>query len=282
MSNAFLAHMDDPARYWAALLTTVEDAGQVGQEQLAELRQINDTLSVVLAEMDAIRRTQAQGIALQQQALAVQQAMLAREVFQDRLEEFVYQFGKLIGHCEADDSEYPPPTRYFLLDGVFRQIAAAGISTAVIKGRDNKAAFDGCVAKGKTLFRQLAGHPDVKEALAWAEGEKKRQAIADDQARREREAEARRREADRQAEIARLEKRVEQLEEALAGETFEEFVAKLPWLKRKMAVTPPGRVVFFAEYKLACKAKQAMSRGSKEERELERVRAELERLRAGG
>lgn len=282
MSNAFLAHMDDPARYWAALLTTVEDAGQVGQEQLAELRQINDTLSVVLAEMDAIRRTQAQGVALQQQALAVQQAMLAREVFQDRLEEFVYQFGKLIGHCEADDSEYPPPTRYFLLDGVFRQIAAAGISTAVIKGRDNKAAFDACVTKGKTLFRQLAGHPDVKEALAWAEGEKQRQAIVDDKARREREADAKRREADRQAEIARLEKRVEELEAAVAGESFDEWVAKLPWLKRKQAQLPMMKSIFFAEYRIACKAKQMMSKGSREERELERVKAELERLRAGG
>ncbi|MEO2088837.1 MAG: hypothetical protein ABGY75_04980, partial [Gemmataceae bacterium] len=268
MSNSFLAYSDDPTRYWAALITTVEDAGQVGQEQLAELRQISDTLTVVLGEMDAIRRTQAQGVALQQQTLAVQQAMLAREVFQDRLEEFTYQFEKLVGQFQQPNAEFPPSTQYFLLDGVFKQIAAAGISTAVIKGRDNKAAFDACVTKGRTLFRQLSGHPDVKEALAWAEGEKKRQAIVDDKARREREAEAKRREADRQAEIARLEKRVEELEEALAGETFEEFVAKLPWLKRKMAGTPPGRVVFYAEYKLVCKAKQSMSKGSKEEREL--------------
>ena len=41
-------------------------------------------------------------------------------------------------------------------------------------GRDNKAAFDACVARGKTLFKQLVKHPDVREAIAWAEGEQKK------------------------------------------------------------------------------------------------------------
>ena len=282
MSNDFFAYSENPAHYRAALIRSIEETGHVGHEQLAELRAVNATLDAVLSEMDAIRRSQAQGVALQAQALAVQQAMLAREVFQDRLEEFVYQFEKMVSQFQQPDAECPPSTQYFLLDGVFRQIADAAISTAVIKGRDNKAAFDGCVAKGRTLFRQLAAHPDVKEALVWAEGEKKRQAIEDGKARQGREAEARRRDTERQAEIARLEARLNELEAAVAGESFEQWVEKLPWLKRKQAQLPMMKSIFFAEYKLAGKARQMMSKGSREEKELERVKAELERLRAGG
>ncbi len=204
MSNDFFAYSENPAHYRAALIRSIEEAGQVGHEQLAELRAMNGTLDAVLAEMDAIRRTTAAGVALQAQALSVQQAMLAREVFQDRLEEFVYQFEKMVGQFQQPDAECPPSTQYFLLDGVFRQIADAAISTAVIKGRDNKAAFDGCVTKGRTLFRQLAGRPDVKEALAWAEGEKQRWQIEGEKSRREREAEEQRRRAE---EERRLEER---------------------------------------------------------------------------
>ena len=198
MSNAFFAYSDNPAHYRAALIRSIEEAGQVGHEQLAELQEMNGTLDAVLSEMEAVRRTQAQGVALQAQALAVQQAMLAREVFQDRLEEFVYQFEKMVGQFQQPDAECPRSTQYFLLDGVFRQIADAAISTAVIKGRENKAAFDAGVAKGKTLFRQLAAHPDVREALTWAEGEKQRRQIEDEKSRHEREAEEQRRRVEEQ------------------------------------------------------------------------------------
>ena len=142
--------------------------GRIGQEQIEQLRSINQTMDALLGEMDAIRQTQAQGLALQQ-------AMLAREVFQDRMEEFVYQFQKMITEFQKSQPEFPPSTQYFILDSMFRQIDAASLSTAVVKGRENKAVFDDCVSKGKTLYRQLTKHPEVAQAIRWAEGERKKQ-----------------------------------------------------------------------------------------------------------
>ena len=89
--------------------------GRIGLEQIEQLRSISHTMDALLSEMESIRQTQAQGLALQQ-------AMLAREVFQDKMEEFVYQFQKMVAEFQRPQSEYPPPTQYYLLDGLFEQI----------------------------------------------------------------------------------------------------------------------------------------------------------------
>ena len=223
MSNDFLAYSENPAHYRAALIRSIEETGRVGREQLSELQEINGTLDGVLTEMAAIRRTQAEGLALQQ-------AMLAREVFQDRMEEFVFQFDKLIGQCEQPGSDFPPATQFYLLDGMFKQIDAAGITTAVVKGRDNKAAFDTCVARGKTLFKQLVKHPDVQQAIAWAEGERKKR-LAVDQKRAG--AEQRRRD-----DIKDIKRQIEKLEESRVRFTY------MDWLNYKFeSLPPPVRVI---------------------------------------
>ena len=40
MSNDFFAYSENPAYYRAALIRSIEEAGQVGHEQLAELRAV--------------------------------------------------------------------------------------------------------------------------------------------------------------------------------------------------------------------------------------------------
>lgn len=223
MSNQFLAYSENPAHYRAALIRSIEETALVGREQLSELQAVNSTLDGVLTEMAAIRRTQAEGLALQQ-------AMLAREVFQDRMEEFVFQFDKLIGQCERSGSDFPPAMQFYLLDGMFKQIDAAGISTAVIKGRDNKAAFDACVARGKTLFKQLVKHPDVRQAIAWAESEQKKRLALDQ--KRAGDVQQRR------DEIKDISRQIERLEESRVRFTYME------WLNYKFeSLPPPARVV---------------------------------------
>jgi hypothetical protein len=146
----------------------------IGEAQIQQLRSIKHTMDALVDEMGAIRETQAEGLALQQ-------ATLARDLFQDKLEEFVYQCQKLIADFRQPESKYPPSTQYFMLHSMFEEIDGASISTAVIKGRDNKAAFDDCVSKGKAIYQQLESHPEVRKAIALAtlqEEEKRRNAAA--------------------------------------------------------------------------------------------------------
>jgi hypothetical protein len=269
MSNRFLAYSDNPAHYRAALIESIENTAQVGREQLSELREINGTLDGVLSEMAAIRRTQAEGLALQQ-------AMLAREVFQDRMEEFVFQFDKLIGQCERTDSDFPPTTQFYLLDGMLKQIDAAGITTAVVKGRDNKAAFDACVARGKTLFKQLVKHPEVQQAIAWAEGEQKKR-LAGDQKRASAEQQ-------RRDDIKELQRQIERLKDSRVRFTYME------WLNYKFESLPPPVRVVVGVLWVALLYPLFMFVGPADERaantatdeEIERLQRRLTELQTGG
>lgn len=269
MSNRFVAYSDNPAHYRAALIQSIEDTAQVGREQLSELQEINGTLDGVLTEMAAIRRTQAEGLALQQ-------AMLAREVFQDRMEEFVFQFDKLIGQCERPDSDFPPATQFYLLDGMFKQIDAAGITTAVVKGRDNKAAFDACVARGKTLFKQLVKHPDVQQAIAWAEGEQKKRLTLD-----QKRAWA---EQQRRDDIKEIERQIERLQASRKSlgliDWHENRFKDLPPVLRYLMLVPPPGVFVFIFYKLTVKADEAAMNAATDGK-IERLQERLTELQAG-
>lgn len=270
MSNRFLVYSDNPAHYRAALIESLEETAQVGREQLGELQEINGTLDGLLTEMAAIRRTQAEGLALQQ-------AVLAREVFQDRMEEFVFQFDKLIGECERPGSDFPPATQFYLLDGMFKQIDAAGITTAVIKGRDNKAAFDACVARGKTLFKRLTGHPDVRQAIAWAEAEQQKRLAADHKRSGD--------ERQRRDDIKEINRQIEKL---LASrktlgliDWLENRFANLPPVVRYLMLVPPPGVFVFIFYKLTVKADETALNAATDAK-IERLQERLTELQAGG
>jgi hypothetical protein len=240
--------------------------GRIGLEQIEQLRSINNTMDALLSEMEAIHNTQAQGLALQQ-------AMLAREVFQDKMEEFVYQAQKMIAEFQKPKSDYPPPTQYYLLDGMFKQIDAAGISTAVIKGRENKASFDECVTKGKTLYRQLTKHPDVQQAIAWAESERKKRLALEQKKSGE---EQRRRE-----EIQGIRRQIEKLEASRKKLGILDWLnhrfGNLPEVVRYLLLVPPPGVFIFIFYKITVASDEAALNDSID-RQIEKLQAKLTAL----
>lgn len=116
--------------------------------------------------LGAIHAEVAQARAHHQEALALQQQMLAREELQSHLEEFIYQTEKLVIECRS--TAYPLSTRYFLLDAVVQEVEREGIATPVIRGRENKTAFERVFAEVQKLRSALKNDPEVKAALAWA------------------------------------------------------------------------------------------------------------------
>lgn len=171
-------------------------------------------LSGMSATMDSIHSEMAKARKHQVDALAIQQELLSREQVQAYLEEFIYQTQKLVAECSKADSDIPASTRFFLLRGVLMHTTKEGIATPIIKGRDNKAAFDEVVNASRILCNQLQRDPQVQKAIAWAkqveaqrklEEEEERLEEAErqrkryfEQKREEREEEERRREQIRQ------------------------------------------------------------------------------------
>jgi len=132
----------------------------------------------LLADMDAsmhsIHATMADVRQLHADGLAAQQAMLQREAFQDELEEFIYKMEKLVAECQNPSAKLPPSTRYFTLLSYYERIKQDNITTPIIRGRDNKAAFDRVVGEIKSLAAALKKDPEVQEAIRWAQAEQKR------------------------------------------------------------------------------------------------------------
>jgi hypothetical protein len=131
------------------------------QMQTALLGSMAGTLRDISSEMSQIRR-------LHEEGLAVQQELLKREVIQQQLEELIFQADKLVAECSNPRTDVPPSSRYFLLQGFLQTVEQQGIGTAIIKGRDNKAAFERVVQVAGKLRAALTTDPDVKAALAWA------------------------------------------------------------------------------------------------------------------
>lgn len=129
--------------------------------QTGLLAQMSNSLGAIHEEVARARADQAEALALQQQ-------MLAREELQSHLEEFIYQSEKLVAACRNPKTDIPPSTRYYLLDGVVQQVEQDGIATAIIRGRENKAAFERVFAEVQQLRSALKSDPEVKAALAWA------------------------------------------------------------------------------------------------------------------
>lgn len=136
--------------------------------QAGLLSDLSGTMEAIDYEITAVRQTQ-------NQALAVQQTLLQQDAIQGQLEEFIFQSEKLVAECSSAECELPASTRYFLLKGVSEQVKQNGIGTPVIRGRDNKAAFERVIKSVDGLTQKLQLDPEVKQAIAWAKQEEARQ-----------------------------------------------------------------------------------------------------------
>tara|TARA_R110002167_G_scaffold207033_3_gene411227 strand:- start:9015 stop:9941 length:927 start_codon:yes stop_codon:yes gene_type:complete len=147
--------------------------------QTGVLTNLNGVMGSIHSEMAEVRQLHAEG-------LAAQQELLQREALQDRIEEFLYQAEKLVEKCSSRDTDIPYSSRYFLLQGIVHSVHNEGISTAIIKGRENKKAFDDVVAKINKMLSKLSEIAEVKEAIEWAEAENRRAIAERNRANRER------------------------------------------------------------------------------------------------
>lgn len=179
--------------------------------QTGLLSQMSNSMNAIHAQMEEARQQQSE-------ALAIQQKLLSREQMQSHLEEFIYQAEKLIAECSKSGTGIPLSSRYFLLLGVLGKIEQDGIDTAVIRGRENKAAFEKVVRSTQKLTQALLKEPEVQDAVRWAEKERKRL-----------EAEHARAEQDRQSKIKALEKRLAGLQGELKSVSMaDEFARRIP------------------------------------------------------
>lgn len=135
--------------------------------QTGVLTSLNGVMGSIHSEMAEVRQLHAEG-------LAAQQELLQREALQDRIEEFLYQAEKLVEKCSSRDTDIPYSSRYFLLQGIIHSVHNEGISTAIIKGRDNKKNFDDVVDKIQKMLSKLSEIAEVKEAIEWVEAENRR------------------------------------------------------------------------------------------------------------
>lgn len=158
-------------------------------------------LSEMDASMQAIHSEMADARRLHEEGLAAQQEMLQREALQNYLEEFIYQTEKLVNECKTN-TKLPPSSRYFMLISAAERLKQENISTPIIRGRDNKAAFDRVVTEIKSMASALKNDPEVQEAIAWAKAEQKK--LADRQR-----AERNKRRDKLKAELAEVERELE-------------------------------------------------------------------------
>jgi hypothetical protein len=217
--------------------------------QTGLLAQMSGSMNDIHTEMANVRLQQSE-------ALAIQQELLNREQIQSHLEEFIFQAEKLVAECLKNTTDIPASSRYFLLMGVLGKIEDDGIGTPIIKGRDNKSAFEKVVNDTKGLTQRLLKDPEVQEAIKWAEAERKRLDTERKQAERE-----------RQAEIKKLEQTLQSLRGQLrkisvldaAKECWSDLKVKvaprLPtWEKNKvgfivmvcLAIMPGGAIAFWS------------------------------------
>ena len=165
--------------------------------QTALITGMAECLTGIHAEMEQARSAAQQG-------LAIQQELLRRDTIQARLEEFVYQVQKLLSEMDKPGNGVPTSTRFFLLKGILETVRRDSIATPIVRGRENKAAFDDAIGRTKTYYASLENDPDVIAALEWAGVEERRRADAN--ARRQAEVKARLGELQRQLQLAQAER----------------------------------------------------------------------------
>ncbi|MCA9092698.1 MAG: hypothetical protein KDA68_04390, partial [Planctomycetaceae bacterium] len=175
-------------------MSGIQTASSLKQMQLAG--NMSQSLHSLYGEMEDMRQAC-------DDAVSIQRQMLEREQIQGDIEEFIYSTQKMIDAFQSDDCEIPLPMQYFNLRGVLETIEECGLTTALVRGRDNKAALETMVDQGKELFGRLEVEPEVQEAIQWAKDERKRQ--IDKKREKQKKLEAKRAEEARAAEEKRLE-----------------------------------------------------------------------------
>lgn len=156
---------------------------QIGMSavQTAITTQMAGSLHQLQGEMAAIHQMNLEG-------LAIQQELLKREQLQAEIEEFIYNVQKMVQ--EFSDASCPEPStgRYFALKGVAETVQDLGLGTPLIRGRDNKAAFESSMKEVNKLKVDLESDEEVIEALAWVRAEKQRRLEAKRKQQEEEEA----------------------------------------------------------------------------------------------
>lgn len=124
--------------------------------QIELLTAMSSTMDVIGADLGAIR-------GMQSEALAIQRELLERDKLQACLEEFIYQAEKLVAECHAPILH--PFIRYCLISGLIDYVHKEAIATPIIRGRDNKAAFDNAVSQARLLKKELAKIEEVQTEI---------------------------------------------------------------------------------------------------------------------
>jgi ElaB/YqjD/DUF883 family membrane-anchored ribosome-binding protein len=137
--------------------------------QTALMGSMAGSLTHLQGEMANIRQMNLEG-------LAIQQEMLQRQQLQAQLEEFIYNAQKLVTEFSDGTCDQPASARYFSLKGITETVQQLGIGTALIQGRENKAAFEAAMKDVQSLTASLENEPDVVEAISWSKSEQKRTA----------------------------------------------------------------------------------------------------------
>jgi len=169
--------------YQQRFLQLAEQSVDLGRVQALALGGIGASMAWLMSEMSELRHTHTA-------ALALQQAILQRDVLQEKLEEFIYQSRKMISSFLDPADQSSPVSKALLIRSFFLSVKGAGISTSMIRGIPNKEAFDNCLDQAKALYRQLGQRSDVRKAIAEEEAAEKRR--IENEAKRQAEEEARR------------------------------------------------------------------------------------------
>ncbi len=160
--------MLDQDYYQRRFLQLAERSVELGYAQALTLSGIGSSMAWLISEVNELRHTHTA-------ALALQQEILHRKVLQVNLEEFIYQLRKVIASFLDPSDLCPPVSRALLTRGLLLSIKNSGISTSVIRGIENKEAFDKCLDDAKNLYRQLCHDPEVRKAIAREEATERKQ-----------------------------------------------------------------------------------------------------------
>lgn len=144
----------------ANLAVNAVQAGYM-MKQTRIMENVRDSLGSIASTMDDIKK-------LQQNTLAIQQELLTRDTVQSDLEEFIYNIEKMVSDFSTEKSEIAPSSRYFTLKGVLETVSQEAIGTSLIRGRDNKAAFEKAIARVNDLYEELKKDTEVIKAIEWA------------------------------------------------------------------------------------------------------------------
>lgn len=115
-------------------------------------------------------------------ALAMQQQSMEREQLQAEIEEFVYSTQKILDSYDEPNCNVGVVERFVGIGQLLNSVNEWGLGTPMIRGRENKAAFEKMLRHAEESYARLEQEPEVKKAIAQANAE---------QARLEQEQEAR-------------------------------------------------------------------------------------------